>query len=134
MTHILSFVAWLMTIVVMDSIWLWYVVKWVIIREFGSLIELLPNGSIKFSIPIGLLAWSVIVVWVIFFASSRATSPLSALYLWAIFGGISYAIYDLTNLTFIKWYSPLFTAMDISWGIVLCAVVSLVCYSISKAF
>ena len=130
----LSFIAGLFTIILMDSIWLGIVVKWVIIREFGSLIELLPNGSIKFSIPVGLAAWAIIVIWVMIFASTKATSYQTALLNWALFWWVSYAIYDLTNLTFIKWYSSFFTAIDIAWGIVLCAGVSVVCYSVWKLF
>jgi uncharacterized membrane protein len=49
-------------------------------------------------------------------------------------GLLSYAMYDLTNLTFIKGYSTLFTMVDIAWGTFLCGMVAVVMYAIHKYF
>lgn len=134
MSYIFSFLAGIITIIIMDSIWLGYIVKGLIIREFGSLIEVLPNGSIKFSISIGLAAWSAIVIGCFIFVVSRATSWNEAMIYGALFGAVSYGIYDLTNLTFIKGYSPIFTLVDIGWGIVLCSVVSVIMFFVYDYF
>lgn len=109
--------------------------KSLIIREFGNLV-VVEAGSIKINLFAGLTAWAVIVLLVYFFVirSGYATSYQTALGYGALMGLLSYAMYDLTNLTFIKGYSNLFTMVDIAWGTFLCGMVALVMYSVSKYF
>ncbi|MBP9812114.1 DUF2177 family protein [Candidatus Gracilibacteria bacterium] len=136
MQILLSLLAGYITIIVGDFLWLGYVTKSFIIREFGPLVEVMANGSIKINLVAGLTAWAVIVLLVYFFVirSGLAISYQSAIGYGALMGFLSYAMYDLTNLTFIKGYSTLFTMVDIAWGTFLCALVSLVMYSVSKYF
>lgn len=124
------------TIILGDFLWLGYVTKSFIIREFGPLVEVMSNGSIKINLVAGLTAWAVIVllVYVFVIRSGYATTYVSAFGYGAIMGLLSYAMYDLTNLTFIKGYSFLFTLADIAWGTFLCGMVALVMYSVSKYF
>lgn len=124
------------TIILGDFLWLGYVTKSFIIREFGPLVEVMSNGSIKINLVAGLTAWAVIVllVYVFVIRSGYATSYVSAFGYGAIMGLLSYAMYDLTNLTFIKGYSFLFTLADIAWGTFLCGMVALIMYSVSKYF
>ena len=123
------------TIILGDFLWLGYVTKSFIIREFGNLV-VVEAGSIKINLVAGLTAWAVIVllVYVFVIRSGYASSYQSALGYGALMGFLSYAMYDLTNLTFIKGYSFLFTLADIVWGTFLCAMVALVMYSVSKYF
>ena len=46
-------------------------------------------------------------------------SAMYALIYGALFGGISYATYDLTNLATLKGWTLLVTAVDMTWGVVL---------------
>lgn len=114
------------TIVIGDYIWLGNVAKNFTIREFGPLISV-TNGSIDIRLGVGLLAWAVIaaLVYVSVIHSGLANSYGSALGYGAIIGFLSYAMYDLTNLTFLKWYSVMFTIVDISWGTFLCGMIAL---------
>lgn len=133
---IIPLLAWYVTILVGDFIWLGFITKNFLIREFDQLIELETNGSIKIHLLAWLSAWAVIVllIYVFVIRSGYANSPFSALGYGAIMWFLSYAMYDLTNLTFIKWYSFAFTLVDIAWGTFLCALVSLVIYSTSRYF
>jgi uncharacterized membrane protein len=92
------------------------------------------NGSIKIHLFAGLTAWAVIVLLVLVFVtkSGYAQSVPSALFWGAVMGCLSYAMYDLTNLTFLKNYSFAFTLVDIAWGTFLCAMVSLTMYLFSN--
>ncbi len=130
---IIPLLAWYFTIILGDFIWLWYVVKNFTIREFHDLI-IVENNSIRLNVLVGLLAWSVIVLLIYIFVtrSGYASSYVSALLYGALFWFLSYAMYDLTNLTFLKNYSLSFTLVDILWWTFLCAMVSLVMYSTSK--
>jgi len=128
----LTFLVGFATILVGDFIWLGMVVKQFTIREFGDLIAV-KDGSIVINVGVGLLAWAVIVLLVLVFVtkSGYANSVGNALLYGGIIGGLSYAMYDLTNLTFLKNYSVAFTLVDICWGVFLCAMVSLTMYLFS---
>lgn len=54
-----------------------------------------------------------------------------ALFLGALLGLISYATYDLTNLATIKDWPLIVTIVDMIWGTVLGALVSLISYHIA---
>ncbi len=110
-------------IIIMDYIWLGIITKNFIISEFGSLVKVV-NNSIQIKLGIGLLAWLIIAIGCYIFAVHPSTSLTQAIILGATFGFISYAIYDLTNLTFIVNYSLKFTIVDIAWGTVLCSTIS----------
>jgi len=127
---ILTFLTGFGTILICDTVWLGYIVKRFTIAEFGTLIVVEENGSIKINLAAGMLAWSAIVllVYVFVLKSGYAQGYGSALLWWAVIWGLSYAMYDFTNLTFLKWYSLSFTLVDIIWGIFLCAMVSLSMY------
>lgn len=136
---LLTFGVGYFVILLWDSIWLGNIAKPFTIWEFWDLI-IVKNGSIDIKLWVGLLAWAVIVALVFFFVirSGLAHSPLSALGYGALMGCLSYAMYDLTNLTFLKNYSLTFTLVDIAWGTFLLAMVSLSMYLfqnwISKVF
>lgn len=50
----------------------------------------------------------------------------------ALFGLITYATYDLTNLATVKDWPVLVTVVDLAWGIVLSVSVSLVGFGVGK--
>ena len=61
----------------------------------------------------------------------RQQSWQSALFFGALFGLISYATYDLTNLATINNWPLLVTVVDLIWGSVLAGSVSLISYLIA---
>lgn len=127
------YLAWYATIILGDVIWLKYTIRDFTIREFGPLISV-SDGAIDIKLWVGLVAWAVIaaLVYVSVIHSGLASSYSSALFYGAIIGFLSYAMYDLTNLTFLKWYSTLFTIVDISWGTFLCAMIALSMFATKK--
>jgi uncharacterized membrane protein len=58
-------------------------------------------------------------------------SWMYALIFGALFGLITYATYDLTNLATIKDWPILVTIVDLAWGAILGALVSLITYLIA---
>lgn len=121
------------TIIILDYIWLGIITKKFIINQFGSLISV-KEGSVQTNIPVGLLAWLVIATGAYIFAVAPSTTPEKAALLGAVFGFISYAIYDLTNLTFITNYPVKFVFVDIAWGIFLCSALSSVGFLVRSLF
>ncbi len=129
----LTFLVWFATIIIGDVIWLWHIMKDFIVRSFWDLI-VVENGSAQISLWFGLLAWAIIALMILIFVTKSwyATSYKTALVYGAILGGCLYAVYDFTNLTFLKDYSLQFAIVDIIWGAVICSLVSLSMYMFSN--
>lgn len=122
-----------LTILILDYIWLGTITKSFIIKEFGSLVSV-TNNSIDINLPAGLLAWLSIAVMVVTFVTLRFTWYGTIALYWAVMWFLMYAMYDLTNLTFLTGYSLKFTLVDIAWGTFACMMVALVSYSVYKQF
>ena len=64
----------------------------------------------------GLLAWAIISAMIVIFVTLQFTTYREVAFYGALLGCMSYAMYDLTNLTFLVNYSLKFTLVDIAWG------------------
>lgn len=114
---------------VIDMIWLGLIAKNFYRSQIGSLMKTDVNwiaASIFYLIFIFGL-----VVFVISPAVEKA-SLVHALMYGSLFGFVSYATYDLTNLAVAKDWPLLVTIVDLVWGAVLAASVSLVTYTIAS--
>jgi len=127
------FTAGFLTILILDTIWLWSVTKDFIIREFWNLI-VVEWWKIKIQLWVWLLAWFIISSMIVIFVTLQFTTYKDIALYWALLGFMSYAMYDLTNLTFITNYSLKFTILDIAWGTFVWMSVSLVSYYVLKLF
>jgi len=123
--------AMFLTIILLDYIWLGIISKNFIIDQFRSLVKV-ENGSIVINLGVGLLTWLIIAIGVFVFAVHPATSLTHAMTLGAALGFLMYAVYDLTNLTFLQNYPVKFAVVDIVWGTFLCSILSLVGFLIRR--
>ncbi|MDD3145023.1 MAG: DUF2177 family protein [Candidatus Gracilibacteria bacterium] len=114
-----------LTLLILDYLWLGYVTKDFIVREFGNLVSVDDSGSIKINLTAGLLAWFIISAMIVTFVTLKYNNILDILFYGALLGFFSYAMYDLTNLTFINNYSLKFTLVDIAWGTFACSLVAM---------
>jgi uncharacterized membrane protein len=127
------FLAWFLTILILDTIWLWSVTKDFIIREFWNLI-IVEWWKIKIQLWVWLLAWFIISSMIVVFVTLQFTNYRDIAIYWALLWFMSYAMYDLTNLTFITNYSVKFTIIDIAWWTFVWMSVSLVSFYVLKLF
>jgi uncharacterized membrane protein len=79
-----------------------------------------------------LFAWAIVVFAVS--PSLKAQSRLQALLLWGFLGLISYGTYDLTNLATLKHRPLSVTLIDLAWGALVCASVSVIVYFIAQRY
>jgi len=110
-----------------DMVWLGVVAKGFYRREIGSLMRSPVNWPA--AIVFYLLFILGLVVFVVAPAMDR-DSWVRALGYGALFGLITYATYDLTNLSTLRDWPVLLTVVDLIWGTVLAAAVSVVTYGI----
>jgi uncharacterized membrane protein len=121
--YIILYLVILIAFFVVDLIWLGLVARSFYRKHLGFIMAPRPNwvAAITF--------YLLFVFGVVFFvvapgleSGSLGTTLLRA----ALFGLITYATYDLTNLATLKDWPVIVTLVDIVWGVVLCVSISLV--------
>lgn len=114
---------------VIDMIWLVLVAKNFYQKQIGFLMT--PNINWLAAIVFYLIFIAGLVVFVITPAVEKQSWVHAVLY-GAFFGLITYATYDLTNLATLKDWPILVTIVDLAWGSVLAASISVISYLIAN--
>ena len=111
-----------------DMIWLGLVAKKFIREQIGFLMKTNINW------PAAIIFYLLFIVGLVFFVITPAVEKknwFNALFVGALFGLLTYSTYDLTNLATLKDWPLFLTVVDIIWGMVLSASVSLISYFIA---
>jgi len=114
---------------VIDMVWLALVAKEFYQKHLGFLMK--PDINWFAAIVFYLLFIAGLITFVISPAVVKQ-SWIHALLYGALFGLITYATYDLTNLATLKDWPLLVTVVDLAWGSVLAALVSVITYFIAN--
>lgn len=112
-----------------DMVWLGVVAKNFYRAQIGALMT--SNVNWIAAIVFYLIFISGLVVFVIEPAVTKGNWS-HALLFGALFGLVCYATYDLTNLAIAKDWPLLVTIVDLVWGAVLAASVSIISFFIAK--
>ena len=119
----------LITFFAMDLLWLGVVARGFYQAHMGHLMR--PSVNWVAAVAFYLLFLVGLVVLVILPAVDRE-SFVQAVLLGALFGLVTYAAYDLTNLATLEGFPLKVALVDLAWGTVLCATVSAVTFLASK--
>ena len=114
---------------VIDMVWLVLVAKKFYQEQIGFLMR--PDINWFAAIIFYLLFIAGLVLFVISPAVEKH-SWVHAILFGALFGLITYATYDLTNLATLKNWPLLVTVVDLIWGTVLASAISLITYLIAN--
>jgi uncharacterized membrane protein len=114
---------------VIDMVWLVLVAKKFYQEQIGFLMR--PDINWFAAIIFYLLFIAGLVIFVISPAVEKQ-SWVHALIFGALFGLITYATYDLTNLATLKDWPLLVTVVDLIWGSVLASSISVITYLIAN--
>jgi len=110
---------------VIDMVWLVLVAKKFYQEQIGFLMK--PDINWFAAIIFYLLFIAGLIIFVISPAVEKH-SWVHALLFGALFGLITYATYDLTNLATLKDWPLIVTVVDLIWGTVLASAISLITY------
>ena len=126
---LISYVLTTIVFLIVDLLWLGLIAKDLYQKYLGKLLSDQVNwiAAVIFYL-IYILGISIFAIY----PSINKNSALSAVLLGALFGFFTYATYDLTNLATLKGWPITIVFIDIAWGIVLTAVVSLAGFYIVK--
>jgi uncharacterized membrane protein len=111
-----------------DMLWLGVVAKGFYARQIGFLMK--TNVNWPAAIVFYLLFVAGLVAFVIIPAREQ-NSMMHALSYGALFGLISYATYDLTNLATLQGWPIVVTVVDLVWGSVLAASVAAATFAVA---
>ncbi len=112
-----------------DMIWLVFIAKGFYAKHIGFLMSPSVNWIAA------ILFYLLFILGIVTFAVTPALQQNSlhtALLLGALFGLLTYATYDLTNLATIKNWPLIVTVVDMIWGTTLAASVSVITYLIAR--
>ena len=111
-----------------DMVWLGFVAKNFYAKQIGGLMK--PDINWTAAIIFYLIFIAGLVVFVITPAVVK-NSWTQAVLMGALFGFVCYATYDLTNLAVAKDWPVFVTIIDLIWGAVLAASVSVITFLIA---
>jgi uncharacterized membrane protein len=127
--YIKLYAATMLVFFLIDLVWLSLVARGFYQKQLGFLMSPSPNwlAAILFYLlfVVGLLVFVVVPG---LDAGSLKVTLLRA----ALFGLITYATYDLTNLATVKNWPLLITIVDLGWGTALSVIVSLLSFLIGR--
>ncbi|NCU41873.1 MAG: DUF2177 family protein [Candidatus Moranbacteria bacterium] len=119
--YFLSYLASLITFVIIDGIWLAFIAKDFYQKHIGHLL----SSQVNFGPAI--IFYLLFLVGILVFCISPAIekdSLLTAILLGAFFGLVTYATYDLTNWATLKDWPFIVVFVDMLWGAFLASIVS----------
>lgn len=126
MTYYLKlYFATLIAFFAIDMIWLGLVARSFYRKHLGFLLATNPNWLAA------IIFYLLFIVGILLFVvlpGLKANSLKSTLVHAALFGIITYATYDLTNLATVKDWPLIVTVVDMIWGMILSVAVSLVSF------
>jgi len=134
MKLIILFFVTIISVFIMDMIWLGFIAK----NLYAEHIGILLRKSGEAMTPIW---WAAVVVYVcitlgiLFFVLPKAYDDyFLALSYGALLGVVTYGIYDFTNYSILANWPWKITLIDFTWGIVLCGLSSLFAAFIQNRF
>ena len=126
---ILSYLLTTVVFFAIDMAWLGLVAKNIYQKYLGALLSETVNWAAA------IIFYLIFIVGIFIFVINPAIekqSVIRAIVLGTIFGFIAYATYDLTNYATLKGFPLNIVFIDLAWGAVLTALVSLAGYYIVK--
>ena len=117
----------LVSFIIVDGIWLGFIAKSLYKKELGHLLSSNPNWIAA------IIFYLIFLVGLIYFVINpgiEKESIKTILISGALFGLLTYATYDLTNLATLKNWPLKITVIDLIWGTSLSTIVSTMTYYI----
>lgn len=123
-----------LTFIMVDLIWLGLVAKSFYLSQLSSLMRF-ANGQLSPNWFAGILVYVLFTIGILVFVLPKSQGSLSnACYYGALFGLVTYGIYDLTNLALLANWPLKIVLVDMIWGTALCSIGGLSAYYFSRYF
>jgi len=127
-----QFAAALVALVLLDGLWLGVVMRDFYRRSLAPIARM-AGGGLDPIWSVAAMVYPVLAVGLTVFVLARARTPFEALALGALFGALTFAVYDLTNHATLREWRVAMTVIDIGWGALSCGVASWVAATILRS-
>jgi uncharacterized membrane protein len=127
-----QFAVALVVLLVADGLWLGVVMRDFYRRSLAPVARM-AEGGLDPIWPIAALVYPLLAVGLTVFVLARARTPVEALGLGALFGALTFAVYDLTNHATLREWRVAMTVIDIGWGALSCGVASWVAATVLRS-
>lgn len=126
MQTLVMYLVTMVTLFILDMIWLGFVAKQLYFDNIGHLLRR-SGASLTPVWPAAILVYVFIALGIVYFVLPKANGDyLRALFAGAVFGAVTYGIYDFTNYAILAEWPYKITIIDFCWGIFLCSLTSLI--------
>lgn len=120
------------TFLILDALWLGIIATQLYINEFGQLMRM-SNGAIQPLWPAAFVVYFALILGIVLFVIPKAQGSWTAALLWGgLYGFITYATYDFTNLSTLSAWTWKISIIDTLWGMVLCGLTSAITVFFTK--
>jgi len=114
----------IVTFLVLDGLWLGLIGTRFYLEGFGHMMNV-QNGKIQPYWPAAIVVYVALIAGILCFVVPKAQGQVSQALLWgAMYGFVTYATYDFTNLSVLHHWPLKISIIDTCWGMVLCALTS----------
>lgn len=121
-----------LTLLILDGIFLGLIAKKLYLTEIGNIMRLSQGSLHPLWIPV-VIVYAMLILGILFFVIPKAEGiPLHALLWGALFGLITYGVYDFTNLAILTNWTLKISIIDTLWGMTLCGITSFVTVLITQ--
>jgi uncharacterized membrane protein len=121
-TYFIGYVAALVTLAILDALWLEVASREFYKARLGQLLLEQPNWYAA------ILFYLIHALGIVVFAVPLAESWASAMFYGALFGFCVYAAYDLTNLATLRGWPLTVSLIDLAWGAVVTAAAAVAAF------
>lgn len=113
-------------LVVLDMIWMGFIVKSLYKNNLGPLMKTV-NGSLTLNWFSAAIVYVAITVGILVFALPKSDGTYLNAFLWgALFGLITYTVYEWTNYTVLAGWPFNVSIIDTFWGASLCGIATVI--------
>lgn len=116
---------------VLDYLWLSLAAKSFFVKHIGHLMNI-ENGVLQVNYVGAAVVYLALIIGILVFVMPKVISVRTALLYGSLFGLITYAIYDFTNLAILKGWPITVCIVDVAWGTFLGAATTVCIYYMSK--
>lgn len=115
----------------LDLLWLGYLMTGFYRAQLQPLARMTDGAFTPLWVP-ALLVYALLSIGVAVFVVPRAGTLVEALTFGALFGLMSFGVYDLTNYATLTHWTMTMTLVDMAWGAFACAMAAMVAFTVAR--
>ncbi len=125
MTSLFPFIATSICTIAIDMLWIGFIARNTLVNLIKPYLTLDAAGELIVRAPYAVACWLLVVTGTYIFVTQSLPESASLqdhALKGALFGAVTYGVYDLTNAALQIQWPVTMIVLDVGWGMVLCAI------------